>query len=160
MHWLDWTILFGTLGFIVGYGVWRTRRDNSSESYLRGGGDERWWAVGLSVMATQASAITFLSTPGQGYLDGLGFVQFYFGLPLAMLVINRVFIPLYYKWKVYTAYEFIGKRFDARTRLLTAGSSSSSADWRPASPSTRRASSSARCCTGRLAGPACSSARW
>lgn len=121
MHWLDWTILLGTLGFIVGYGVWRTRRDNSSESYLRGGGDERWWAVGLSVMATQASAITFLSTPGQGYLDGLGFVQFYFGLPLAILVINRVFIPLYYKWKVYTAYEFIGKRFDARTRLLTAG---------------------------------------
>jgi SSS family transporter len=121
MHWLDWTILLGTLGFIVGYGVWRTRRETGSESYLRGGGDERWWAVGLSVMATQASAITFLSTPGQGYLDGLGFVQFYFGLPLAMLVINRVFIPLYYKWKVYTAYEFIGKRFDARTRLLTAG---------------------------------------
>ncbi|HRO98355.1 MAG TPA: sodium:solute symporter [Flavobacteriales bacterium] len=121
MHWLDWTILLGTLGFIVGYGVWRTRRETSSESYLRGGGDERWWAVGLSVMATQASAITFLSTPGQGYLDGLGFVQFYFGLPLAMLVINHVFIPLYYKWKVYTAYEFIGKRFDARTRLLTAG---------------------------------------
>jgi Na+/proline symporter len=121
MHPLDWLILLGTLGFIVGYGVWRTRRETSSESYLRGGGDERWWAVGLSVMATQASAITFLSTPGQGYLDGLGFVQFYFGLPLAMLVINRVFIPLYYKWKVYTAYEFIGKRFDARTRLLTAG---------------------------------------
>ncbi|MBK9275671.1 MAG: sodium:solute symporter [Flavobacteriales bacterium] len=121
MHWLDWLILLGTLGFIVGYGVWRTRRETSSESYLRGGGDERWWAVGLSVMATQASAITFLSTPGQGYLDGLGFVQFYFGLPLAMLVINRVFIPLYYTWKVYTAYEFIGKRFDARTRLLTAG---------------------------------------
>ncbi len=121
MHWLDWTILLGTLGFIVGYGVWKTRSGNTSADYLRGGGDERWWAVGLSVMATQASAITFLSTPGQGYLDGLGFVQFYFGLPLAMLVINRVFIPLYYKWKVYTAYEFIGKRFDARTRLLTAG---------------------------------------
>ncbi|MBK6626277.1 MAG: sodium:solute symporter [Flavobacteriales bacterium] len=121
MHWLDWLILLGTLGFIVGYGVWRTRAGNTSADYLRGGSDERWWAVGLSVMATQASAITFLSTPGQGYLDGLGFVQFYFGLPLAMLVINRVFIPLYYKWKVYTAYEFIGKRFDARTRLLTAG---------------------------------------
>ncbi|MBK7943641.1 MAG: sodium:solute symporter [Flavobacteriales bacterium] len=121
MHWLDWLILLGTLGFIVGYGVWRTRAGNTSADYLRGGSDERWWAVGLSVMATQASAITFLSTPGQGYLDGLGFVQFYFGLPLAMLVINRVFIPLYYKWKVYTAYEFIGRRFDARTRLLTAG---------------------------------------
>ena len=121
MHPLDWLILLGTLGFIVGYGVWRTRRSSTSEEYLRGGSDNRWWAVGLSVMATQASAITFLSTPGQGYLDGMGFVQFYFGLPLAMVVINLVFIPLYYKWKVFTAYEFIGKRFDGRARLLTAG---------------------------------------
>ncbi|HMN04976.1 MAG TPA: sodium:solute symporter [Flavobacteriales bacterium] len=121
MHWLDWTILLGTLGFIVGYGVWKTRSTNTSEGYLRGGSDARWWGVGLSVMATQASAITFLSTPGQGYSDGMGFVQFYFGLPLAMLVINLVFIPLYYKWKVFTAYEFIGKRFDQRARLLTAG---------------------------------------
>lgn len=121
MHFLDWTILLGTLGFIVGYGVWKTRKDATSESYLRGGGDNKWWAVGLSVMATQASAITFLSTPGQGFLDGMGFIQFYFGLPLAMLVIGFVFIPLYYKWKVYTAYEFIGKRFDGRARLLTAG---------------------------------------
>jgi SSS family transporter len=93
----------------------------TSDSYLRGGSDNRWWGVGLSVMATQASAITFLSTPGQGFLDGMGFVQFYFGLPLAMLVIGAVFIPLYYKWKVYTAYEFIGRRFDGRARLLTAG---------------------------------------
>jgi Na+/proline symporter len=121
MHPVDWTVLLATLGFIVGYGVWRTRRGNTSEDHLRGGHNYRWWAVGLSVMATQASAITFLSTPGQGYLEGLGFVQFYFGLPLAMLVINRVFIPLYYKWNVYTAYEFIGRRFDARMRLLTAG---------------------------------------
>lgn len=121
MHWLDWLILLGTLGFIVGYGVWRTRKDATSDSFLKGGSDNRWWAVGLSVMATQASAITFLSTPGQGFLDGMGFIQFYFGLPLAMLVIGFVFIPLYYKWKVYTAYEFIGKRFDGRTRLLTAG---------------------------------------
>ena len=121
MHPIDWVILLGTLGFIVGYGVWKTRHDNTRENYLRGGSDGRWWAVGLSVMATQASAITFLSTPGQGYLDGMGFVQFYFGLPLAMVVIGAVFIPLYYKWKVYTAYEFIGKRFDSRARLLTAG---------------------------------------
>lgn len=121
MHWIDWTILLGTLGFIVGYGVWKTRSSNTSDSFLRGGTDNKWWAVGLSVMATQASAITFLSTPGQGFLDGMGFIQFYFGLPLAMLVIGFVFIPLYYKWKVYTAYEFIGKRFDGRTRLLTAG---------------------------------------
>jgi len=108
VHWLDWLILFGTLGFIVGYGVWKTRKDATSENYLRGGSDNRWWAVGLSVMATQASAITFLSTPGHG-------------LPLAMIVIGYVFIPLYYKMNVYTAYEFIGKRFDNRTRLLTAG---------------------------------------
>ncbi len=121
MHGLDWTVLLGTLGFIVGYGVWRTRHTSTSEGYLRGGDDARWWGVGLSVMATQASAITFLSTPGQGYADGMGFVQFYFGLPLAMVVINLVFIPLYYKWKVFTAYEFIGQRFDRRTRLLTAG---------------------------------------
>ncbi|MCC7501378.1 MAG: sodium:solute symporter [Flavobacteriales bacterium] len=120
MHWLDWLILLGTLGFIVGYGVWRTRRTHTMEGYLRGDNEDRWWAVMLSVMATQASAITFLSTPGQGFLEGLGFVQFYFGLPLAMIVIGWVFIPLYYKWNVYTAYEFIGKRFDQRTRLLTA----------------------------------------
>lgn len=121
MHWIDALVLLSTLGFIVGYGVWKTRRGATSDSYLRGGSDNRWWAVGLSVMATQASAITFLSTPGQGYLDGMGFVQFYFGLPLAMVVINLVFIPLYYRWKVFTAYEFIGKRFDGRARLLTAG---------------------------------------
>ncbi|MEZ4790604.1 MAG: sodium:solute symporter [Flavobacteriales bacterium] len=120
MHPLDWTILLATLGFIVGYGVWRTRRTNTVERYLRGDNEDRWWAVTLSVMATQASAITFLSTPGQGFLEGMGFVQFYFGLPLAMVVIAWVFIPLYYKWNVYTAYEFIGKRFDERTRLLTA----------------------------------------
>ncbi len=120
MHWLDWTILLGTLGFIVGYGVWRTRHTHTLDGYLRGDNQDRWWAVMLSVMATQASAITFLSTPGQGFMDGMGFVQFYFGLPLAMVVIAFVFIPLFYKWNVYTAYEFIGKRFDHRTRLLTA----------------------------------------
>ncbi len=117
----DWAVLLCTLGFIVAYGVWKTRGAKTSESFLRGGSDNRWWTVGLSVMATQASAVTFLSTPGQGYLDGMGFVQFYFGLPLAMIVIGAVFIPMYYRWKVYTAYEFIGKRFDGRARLLTAG---------------------------------------
>lgn len=120
MSGLDWSVLLGTLAFIVAFGVWRTRRDNTRENYLRGGGDARWWAVGLSVMATQASAITFLSTPGQGFTGGMGFVQFYFGLPLAMIVIGVVFLPLYYEWKVYTAYELIGRRFDRRTRLLTA----------------------------------------
>jgi len=120
MHWFDWTVLLGGLGFIVVYGVWKTRRTDTAEAYLRGRADTRWWAVCLSVMATQASAITFLSTPGQGYLNGVGFVQFYFGLPLAMLVVSFVFIPLYYKWQVFTAYEFIGRRFDQRTRSLTA----------------------------------------
>ncbi|MBX2973581.1 MAG: sodium:solute symporter [Flavobacteriales bacterium] len=120
MHWIDWIILLTTLAFIVGYGVWHTRGTRTASRYLRGDNEDRWWAVTLSVMATQASAITFLSTPGQGFLEGMGFVQFYLGLPLAMVVIAWVFIPLYYKWNVYTAYEFIGKRFDERTRLLTA----------------------------------------
>ncbi len=120
MHPLDWLILLGTLSFIVGYGIWKTRYTSTLNAYLRGDNQDRWWAVMLSVMATQASAITFLSTPGQGFLDGMGFVQFYFGLPLAMVVIAFVFIPLFYKWNVYTAYEFIGKRFDHRARLLTA----------------------------------------
>ena len=120
MHIIDWTILLATLAFIVGYGVWYTRGTRTASRYLRGDNEDRWWAVTLSVMATQASAITFLSTPGQGFLEGMGFVQFYFGMPLAMVVIAWVFIPLYYEWNVYTAYEFIGKRFDERTRLLTA----------------------------------------
>ncbi len=120
MHPLDWTVLLGTLGFIVAYGIWKTRHTSTLNGYLRGDNQDRWWAVMLSVMATQASAITFLSTPGQGFSEGMGFVQFYFGLPLAMVVIAFVFIPLFYKWNVYTAYEFIGKRFDHRTRLLTA----------------------------------------
>ena len=120
MHYIDWLILLATLGFIVGYGVWKTRGTNTASRYLRGDNEDRWWAVMLSVMATQASAITFLSTPGQGFLDGMGFVQFYFGLPLAMVVIAWVFIPLYYRANVYTAYEYIGQRFDDRARLLTA----------------------------------------
>src|SRR4029079_17177270 len=111
---LDWVILLGTLVSIVAYGTWKTRSVRTRESYLRGGTDNRWWKVGLSVMATQASAITFLSTPSQGCLEGLGVVEFFSGLPLAMVVIGFVFIPLFYRWKVYTAYEFIGRRFDRR----------------------------------------------
>ncbi|MCB9169652.1 MAG: sodium:solute symporter [Flavobacteriales bacterium] len=117
---VDWIVMAGTLLAIVGYGTWHTRRTRTREGYLRGGNADRWWAVGFGVMATQLSAVTFLSTPGQGFLDGMRFVQFYFGLPLAMVVISAVFIPLYYKWKVYTAYEFIGRRFDRRMRLFTA----------------------------------------
>jgi SSS family solute:Na+ symporter len=120
MRTLDWIVMLGTLLLITAYGSWKARKSATRESYMRGDNADRWWVVGLSVMATQLSAVTFLSTPGQGYLDGMRFVQFYFGLPLAMIVICTVFIPLYYKWNVFTAYEFIGKRFDGRMRLLTA----------------------------------------
>jgi len=117
---LDWIILGSTLIFIVAYGVWKTRGNNSVDDYVRGGDDVKWWPIGLSVMATQASAITFLSTPGQAFHDGMGFVQFYFGLPLAMIVICLVFIPIYKKLKVFTAYEMLEGRFDLKTRTLTA----------------------------------------
>lgn len=117
---LDWTILCSTLLFIVAYGVWKTKGSKNVNDYVRGGKEAQWWTIGLSVMATQASAITFLSTPGQAFHDGMGFVQFYFGLPLAMIIICLVFIPLYDKMKVYTAYEFLEGRFDLKTRSLAA----------------------------------------
>ncbi|MBT8312097.1 MAG: sodium:solute symporter [Flavobacteriaceae bacterium] len=117
---LDWIILSGTLLFIVSYGVWKTRGSKDVADYVLGGNKAKWWTIGLSVMATQASAITFLSTPGQAFHDGMGFVQFYFGLPLAMIIICIVFIPLYHRLKVYTAYEFLEKRFDLKTRSLAA----------------------------------------
>lgn len=117
---LDWIILGGTLLFIVAYGVWKTRGNKNVSDYVLGGNQAKWWTIGLSVMATQASAITFLSTPGQAFHDGMGFVQFYFGLPLAMIIICIVFIPLYHKLKVYTAYEFLERRFDLKTRSLAA----------------------------------------
>ncbi|MGB5818905.1 MAG: sodium:solute symporter [Saonia sp.] len=117
---LDWIILAGTLLFIVVYGVWKTKGSKDVNDYVLGGKEAKWWTIGLSVMATQASAITFLSTPGQAFHDGMGFVQFYFGLPLAMVIICLVFIPIYHKLKVYTAYEFLETRFDLKTRTLTA----------------------------------------
>jgi len=120
MHFLDFLVLFGTLGFIVGYGVWKTRGNKNIEGYLLGDKSMKWGTIGLSVMATQASAITFISTPGQGYESGMGFVQNYFGLPIALIIVAFVFIPLYYKLNVYTAYEFLEKRFDQKTRLLGA----------------------------------------
>lgn len=120
LGWIDWLIMLGTLFTIVVYGVWKTRGAKNIEGYLLGGKESNWWTIGLSVMATQASAITFLSTPGQAYMEGMGFVQFYFGLPLAMIIISTVFIPLYYRLKVYTAYEFLESRFDNKTRFLTA----------------------------------------
>ena len=117
---IDWIVLFGTLLFIVVYGVWKTRGAKTMDSYLRGADDTKWWTIGLSIMATQASAITFLSTPGQAYTDGMRFVQFYFGLPLAMIIISIFFLPIYYKLKVYTAYEYLESRFDLKTRMLAA----------------------------------------
>src|SRR5690349_23544373 len=107
------------LGIAV-YGIWRTRGRRDLHTYLKGDGDTRWFVIGLSVMAPQASAITFLSTPGQGYESGLGFVQNYFGAPLALILISAVFLPIYRKLKVHTAYEFLGQRFDGKTRLLGA----------------------------------------
>ena len=120
LHEIDWIILSITLLFIVIYGTYVTRKNSNVTDYIKGGNDTKWWTIGLSVMATQASAITFLSTPGQAFHSGMGFVQFYFGLPIAMVIICVVFIPIYHKLKVYTAYEFLEGRFDAKTRTLTA----------------------------------------
>ena len=120
MQQLDWIVLGGTLLFIVLYGLWKTRGSKNVEDFIRGGNQAKWWTIGLSVMATQASAITFLSTPGQAFHDGMGFVQFYFGLPIAMVIICLVFIPIYHRLKVYTAYEYLETRFDLKTRSLAA----------------------------------------
>ncbi len=117
---IDWIVLFGTLFTIVGFGVWKTRQQQTANDYLRGGNSMNWFTIGLSVMATQASAITFLSAPGLGYESGLRFVQFYFGLPLALIIISAFIIPIYYRLKVYTAYEYLENRFDLKTRLLAA----------------------------------------
>ena len=120
MHTIDWIILVSTLLLIVIYGTLKTRGAKSSSDYIKAGNQAKWWTIGLSVMATQASAITFLSTPGQAFHDGMGFIQFYFGIPLAIIIVCMVFIPIYHKLKVYTAYEYLEKRFDLKTRTLTA----------------------------------------
>ena len=120
MELIDWAIMSLTLLFIIVYGVWKNNSHKNIEDYIRGGNKATWFTVGLSVMATQASAITFLSTPGQAFNDGMGFVQFYFGLPFAMIIICLFFLPVYHKLKVFTAYEFLEKRFDLKTRTLTA----------------------------------------
>ena len=119
MQLLDWIILCSTLLLIVAYGTLKTKGAKNSVEYIKGGNEAKWWTVGLSVMATQASAITFLSTPGQAFNDGMGFVQFYFGLPIAIIIICIVFIPIYHKLKVFTAYEYLESRFDLKTRTLT-----------------------------------------
>lgn len=120
MQTIDWIVLIGALLFIVIYGTWKTRNQNKSvKNYLKAD-DSNWFAIGLSVMATQASAITFLSTPGQAFHDGMSFVQFYFGQPIAIVIICLVFIPMYHRLNVYTAYEYLESRFDQKTRTLTA----------------------------------------
>ena len=101
MQQIDWIVLIGTLLFIVSFGAYKTKGSKNVDDYIKGGSEAKWWTIGLSVMATQASAITFLSTPGQAFHDGMGFVQFYFGLPIAMIIICLVFIPIYYKLNVY-----------------------------------------------------------
>ncbi|MDX2107346.1 MAG: sodium:solute symporter [Candidatus Melainabacteria bacterium] len=120
MNELDIAVLLITVFSITAIGIWQTRKRDSLSSYLKGAKQTPWWAIGLSVMATQASAITFLSTPGQGYLSGLGFLQIYFGVPFALILISIFFLPIYHKLNVYTAYEYLEKRFDHKTRLLGA----------------------------------------
>jgi SSS family transporter len=120
MSWIDWGILFSTLLIIVIYGSWKTRKNRDLEGYLKGNNSEGWMTIGLSIMATQASAITFLSTPGQAYESGMGFVQFYFGLPIAMIIISVFILPIYYKLKVFTAYQYLEQRFDVKVRAFTA----------------------------------------
>ncbi|HRN99515.1 MAG TPA: sodium:solute symporter, partial [Flavobacterium sp.] len=120
MQEIDWIVLSATLLFIVVYGVLKSRGSKNVQEYILAGNETPWYVVGLSVMATQASAITFLSTPGQAYEDGMGFVQFYFGLPIAMVVISLTFIPIYHRLKVFTAYEYLEERFDVKTRSLAA----------------------------------------
>lgn len=120
MNALDIFVLVSSLAAIALYGIWHTRNRHDLNSYLRGKDHSPWWVIGISVMATQASAITFLSTPGQGYLGGLSFLQVYYGVPIAMVVISHFFLPIFHKLNVYTAYEFLERRFDSKTRLLGA----------------------------------------
>tara|TARA_B100000925_G_scaffold40699_1_gene26534 strand:- start:832 stop:2490 length:1659 start_codon:yes stop_codon:yes gene_type:complete len=119
MSLVDWLVLSFTLIFIITYGIWKNYSHKNIKDYIKGGNKASWLTVGLSVMATQASAITFLSTPGQGFNDGMGFIQFYFGLPFAIIIICIFFIPVYHKLNLFTAYEFLEKRFDLKTRTLT-----------------------------------------
>lgn len=119
---LDWIVLFLAIVGIAVYGTWKYRsKQKNISSYLKGNNEDKWYTIGLSIMATQASAITFLSIPGQAFEDGMGFIQFYLGLPIAMIILSAYFLPIYYKLKVYTAYEYLETRFDLKTRLLTSG---------------------------------------
>src|SRR4051812_15243795 len=120
MNVTDWVVLLGTMLGIAAYGTWRTRHTDHLRDYLKGNRNTGWMTIGLSIMATQASTITYLSLPGQAYESGIAFIQNYFGLPLALIIVCAVFLPIYRKLGVYTAYEYLGKRFDPKTRLLGA----------------------------------------
>jgi Na+/proline symporter len=115
---LDWILLSSFLAFVVAYGVWKTRGKKDIQGYFLANRSTPWYAITVSIMATQATAITFLSTPGQAYVDGMRFVQFYFGLPIAMVILSITAVPIYHKLKVYTAYEFLEQRFDLKNRAL------------------------------------------
>jgi SSS family solute:Na+ symporter len=118
MSTVDWIVMCGFIGFVVIYGTLKSRNSRDIDTYLRAGRTSKWWLVALSIMATQASAITFLSTPGQAYVDGMRFVQFYLGLPIAMIILSITAVPLYSKLNVYTAYEYLEKRLDLKNRML------------------------------------------
>src|SRR5450755_4984205 len=115
---LDWIVLFGWLTFLVSYGLYRGRGSDSVNQFLLAGKTMPWYAMGLSIMATQASAITFISTTAQGFVDGMRFVQFYFGLPVAMVILCATAVPIFHRANVYTAYEYLEQRFDVKTRSL------------------------------------------
>ena len=115
---LDWVVLFATLAVIVGYGLYRSRGSNTVDRFLLAGKTMPWYAMALSIMATQASAVTFISTTGQAYVDGMRFVQFYFGLPIAMVILCATVVPVFHRAKVFTAYEYLEQRFDSKTRAL------------------------------------------
>ncbi|HEX5084061.1 MAG TPA: sodium:solute symporter [Blastocatellia bacterium] len=119
MHWLDWAIVAAYLIYVVYDGLRLTKRSNEVEGYFLANRSLPWWAVGLSVMATQLSAITLVGTTGQAYADGMRFIQFYFGLPFAMVILCMTVVPFFYRAKVFTAYEYLERRFDAKTRALT-----------------------------------------
>ena len=118
MRLVDWIVLVASLVFVIGYGLWRSRRTSTTEQYLLAGREMPWYAMALSIMATQASAITFISTTGQAYADGMRFLQMYLGLPLAMIIISATAVPIFHRARVYTAYEYLEHRFDVKTRTL------------------------------------------
>src|ERR671914_2686701 len=118
MHPVDWIVLVAFVGWIVYDGLKRARDSDRLEGYFLANRSIPWWAAGISVMATQLSAITMIGTTGQGYADGMRFIQFYYGLPIAMIILSVTLVPFFYRARVYTAYEYLERRFDLKTRTL------------------------------------------